>query len=485
MERRQGPLSRPAALGWLAIGAAALAVAVVVFGLVRSRPLGHDEATYAVGARAWLSGDAADAYPVYRPLAMPALLVPGVALGGADWQARLPLAIFALGHALLVMALAARLGGRPAALLAFAIQVTAAPWLWRAGEALSDIPSAVTLLAMTVLAIDDGERARGRWWAWPAIAALGAAAIYLRYGSAPTVATIMGGALIAYPARWRQVIGAGALLIAALAPFLWWSHAVTGQVTGVLDLSAEMGWRPYPGAGLVHYVTRWFTTVAGPVMGAVALLGLVVGVGAWWPRDRGRALVGHDAAAPSADVASRRRALRLLVVAALGQIALLGWRVHGEGRYIFFATSCLTAIGAAAIVARPRWTRVAMIAIALAAIPSGLFAGWQFERLRGQRAGFVQAAAAIRAHGGGRCLVVTGNLPQATWYTGCHARAGDVPPDDVTVARFDRVYALIAPGQKRQPTLTALARPGLRWRELACGERPRWCVYVGEPAGPP
>lgn len=473
----------------LVAGAALVLAAVVVLGLVRARPLGHDEATYAVGARALIAGDVADDYPLYRPRAMPALLVPGVAAGGAAWQLRLPFALIAVGHALLTMAIARRLGGGRAAALGFAIQVTAAPWLWRACEALSDIPAAAALLAMTLLAIDDGARARPRWSAWIGFAALGALAIYLRYASAPAVAAIGVATLLAYPARWRALVLAGAGVAAAVAPLLWWSRVETGRITGVLDLSVKMGRRAYPGDGLWYYLTHWPTTVAGPVMGVVALIGLGWGLAAWrrapaavaasGPRD-----VDADDALLAAAADGRRRARRLLALAALGQLLLLGWRVHGEGRYVFFATSALTALGAAWLVARPRRRAIAAWAVALAAIPSAVVTGWQLARLTEQRAGFVRAAEAIRgAAAGERCLILTGNVPQAIWYARCHARLSWGPPDDATVAAFPRVFLLEAAGQVRQPDVAALVRPGLGWRPIACEARPRWCVYLAEAGG--
>lgn len=460
----------PAGWGrWLVAGAAAVLAAVLLIGLVRPRPLGHDEATYAVGARALLAGDAADGYPIYRPLAMPLLLVPGVAAGGDAWTVRLPFALGAVGYALVVTALARRVaaGGASgagttaatAAALAFAAQVTAAPWLWRACEALSDLPAAAALLGMTLLAIDDAARPRPRAWAWALFAALAIAAIYLRHASAPAVALVGGATFVLVPARRRAVALAAVAIAAAVVPLLVWSHAVTGRMTGVLELSVKMGRREYPGEGLWYYLTHWPTTVAGPVMGAIAIVGVVAGVAAWRR--------GGD------------RARRLLVVAALGQIVALGWRVHGEGRYVFFATSALTVLGAAWLAARPRAATVAAWAIAIAAVPSAAVTVRHLERLAGQRAGFVRAAAAIRADAGGeRCLVVTGNVPQAIWYARCHGRIAWGPPDDATLAAFPRVYLLAAAGQVRQPDAATLVRPGFRWRPLACETTPAWCVYV-------
>ena len=470
----------------LVVGTALVLAAVLLFGLVRARPLGHDEATYAVGARGWLEGASADDYPLHRPPAMPMLLVPGVAAGGAEWRLRLPFALGAVGYALLVMAVARRVGGPRAAALAFAVQVTASPWQWRACEALSDIPAAAALMAMVLLAIDDGARARSRRWTWPVIAALGAVAIYLRYGSAPTVAAIALGALIAYPARWRAVVLTGVGLAAAIAPLLWWSHVATGRVTGVLDASVTMGRRAYPGEGLWYYLTHWPTTVAGPVMGVIALLGLGWGLTAW-RRSRPATLadVDDDPDAVAHAQRSRRQARRLLVIAAVGQLVLLGWRVHGEGRYVFFATSALTALGAAWLAMRSRRRVIAAWLIAIAAIPSALITGRQLARLADQRVGFVAAATAIRAAAaaiparasGQRCLVLTGNVPQAIWYSRCAAIPAWGPPEDERLAWYRNVYLLTAAGQVRQPDPATLIRPGVGWRPLACSDAPAWCVY--------
>ncbi len=466
------------------VAASALVLAVVLgFGLVRARPLGHDEATYAIGAHGLYDRDAADEYPVYRPRAMPLLLAPGVLAGGAPWALRLPFALGAVGYALLVMAVARRLGGRRAAALAFATQVSAAPWLWRACEALSDLPAAAALVAMTLIAIDDDAAPRARPWAWPLFAALGAAAIYLRYASAPTVAVIGLAALVGYPARRRQVVLAGLAVAAAVVPVLWWSHAVTGTATGVLELSVKMGRREYPGQGLWYYLTHWPTTVAGPVMGAIALVGLVAGLAAWRRGEPRPGLVDVDAdlVALGELACQRHRARRFLVIAALGQLLLLGWRVHGEGRYVFFATSTLTALGAAWLATRPRRATIAAAVIAIATVPSAVLTCWQFERLADQRAGFVRAAVALRADAGGqRCMVLTGNVPQAVWYTGCHGHPSWGPPEDELLAWYPRVYLIEAAGQVRQPDATTLVRPGVRWRPVACEQRPAWCVYRAE-----
>ena len=143
-------------------------------------------------------------------------------------------------------------------------------------------------------------------------------------------------------------------------------------------------------------------------------------------------------------------------------------------------------LGAAWLAARPRRATIAAWVIAVAAIPSAAASVWQLERLAAQRAGFVRAAAAIRADPrAGRCVILTGNVPQAIWYARCHAHPSWGPPDASMMAAFPRVFLIEAVGQVRQPDPAALVRPGLRWRPFACEPAPRWCVYQAEPATVP
>ena len=134
------------------------------------------------------------------------------------------------------------------------------------------------------------------------------------------MAAIGAATLVAYPARWRQLALAGLAVAAAVAPVLWWSHAVTGSATGVLELSVKMGRREYPGQGLWYYLTHWPTAVAGPVMGVIALCGLGAGLAAWRRRAPrpGLADADDDPATVAARAHAGRQARRLLVVAALG-----------------------------------------------------------------------------------------------------------------------------------------------------------------------
>jgi 4-amino-4-deoxy-L-arabinose transferase-like glycosyltransferase len=435
------------ALVW--VGLAGLAVAIA------GGALGNDEAQYALGARS-LVDDAPDRFPLFRSIGMRVVAAPGVLAGGGELAIRLPFVLIAVAYATLVWRIARRLGGEPAATVALAVQVTAAPWLTRTGEALSDIPAACLVLAMVALVQDDVARPEARARAWVAVALAGAAAFYVRYGSAPVIAVTMLAVIAWFPSRRRAAVAAAAGIALAVVPFLWWSAARTGSVLGVVRISEDAANRAYVGDGLWWYLTRWPMAVAGPVMGAVALVGLAV----VWRR--------------------RERVSMVLVAAAIAQIVVLGLRAHGEARYVFFATSALTIVGAAWIAARPRWRAVTLASCAVSAVLGGGYAVARVDAMAQRRAALVSAASAVRADArGARCLVYTGTRPQVAWYTRCHTFLIGPEPAYVAAARgFARVYLLSAEGAPRQPESgAASSAPTLEFRPLASGHDPDWFVW--------
>jgi hypothetical protein len=448
VERRHVTLN--VALAWVAIVGVAVAIA--------GGGLGNDEAQYALGGRELL-GDAPDPYPLFRSIGMCVLLAPGVLLGGGELAIRLPFVAIAVGYAALVWHLARRVSGDRtdgtpgAASVAVAVQVSAWPWLVRTGEALSDIAAAGLLLLAITLALDDVARPHARARAWAGIAAAGAAAFYVRYGSAPIVALVMAGLVVAFPSRRRAALIAAAAIAIAVVPFFVWSEARTGSVLGVLRTSEVAANRAYVGDGLWWYVSRWPWSVAGPVMAAVALVGVATA------RDRVRVL---------------------LVVVALAQIVLLGLRAHGEARYVFFATTALTVAGAAWIAARPRVRRATLALCVVSAAFGGAFAIARAQRVALQREGLVAASAAIRADArGARCIVYTGTQPQVAWYTRCrtHLIGGEQAPAE-GARGYARVYLLSAQGAPRQPESgVAASSPQLVFEPLVSGHAPDWFVW--------
>lgn len=421
-------------LAWVALVGVAVAIA--------SGALGNDEAQYALGARDLTGGDT-DPYPLYRSIGMRVLALPGVLLGGSELAIRGPFVAIAVAYAALVWHLARRLGGAQAASLALAVQVSGGLWLMRTGEALSDIAAAGLVLAMFAART------------WKGMAAAGAAAFYVRYGSAPVIGLVLVTMLVACAERRRQTVAAAAGIVLAVIPFFVWSEWRTGDVLGVLRTSEEAANRAYVGEGLVWYVTRWPWAVSGPVMGAVTAVGIVAG-----RRARGT--------------------MRVLVVVALGQIVLLGLTAHGEERYVFLATSVLAIAGAAWIVARPRLRAVTFALCAVSAVLGGAFAVARSYHMARRREALGAATDAVRADArGARCLVYTGTQPQVAWYTGCRTHLIGPDPAPVDAARgYARVYLVSAAGSPRQPESGAAASaPTLEFEPLVSGHDPDWFVW--------
>ena len=444
---------------WVTGLTAAYVVVVLAVAMMPRRALGHDESIYAVGARGLWSGDAADEYPSYRPAGMRVLAAPGVAVSDDERVIRLPFALIALGYLAAVYALARRWFGAPAAALAVAVQATMTPWQWRAAEALSDVPSALLLLGVVGLCAD-GSRA------WPrAVAAgvLAALACWVRYGSMPVIAVIFAVALVSERRRWRWLALAGATCALGVAPFFVWSVVETGSVTGILKTGERMGVRPYLGAGIVYYVSGWPYKLAGPVGAAVATVGVMIGL-AGWRRD----------ATPA------QRVRRLLVTAGLLQMLVLGWRVHGEARFVFFATSCFVITGASWLAEQARRWRVAVAVVAALAVPSAIATWVWLDRLAARRVPFTEAAAAMRADAAGEpCLAFSTEVPMVVWYAGCRAiQVDDWGFDPARATGAPKIYLMEAAGMPRSiGGAEAATRAVLGWQPVACPDPTRWCVW--------
>jgi len=431
----------------LLIAALAAWVAVAALGVALGPPLGHDEAAFAITglgeqpAGAWL----------YRSDGTVALAWLGVALGGAEWQLRLPSAV--LGTAIVVAAFAvgraafsARTGAWAAALIA-----GAHPMAMRSAQLLSDLPAAACILGGIAVLAAELDRPPGHdpgpRWRIVTAAPLFAAAFYLRYGSAPVIALALAAAGVVW---WRAVLARPvralatvAALAALLIPHLVRSIQVTGTALGILAVSAGMPRRAYVGEGLVTYLTSNPLAFYGALIAPVMVAG-VVGL-----------------------VRARRRAPWYLGIVALGQIAALGLQSHGQPRYVFVATVLLVVLGVDAV-ARVDRPRLALAAVAITWLGVAVAVVWTCRVEQDARAPVVRAAQAIRADAGGRpCAVFARLAPQLLWYARCPIYLpglldGPMPADRVRyAASFTRWPIDLA---------AMLARQHLRATPLASGD---------------
>ena len=372
------------------LGAAVAAWLIVgILALLSGPPLGHDEAAYAIAARG--------AAPLaYRSTGMVAIARIGLALGGSNLALRLVplgfgavmiLAAYALGRA----AFDARTGAWAAAVLA-----TAHPMASRSVELIGDLPATALVLAGLAILIGELERDRARWrivWAAP----LFAGAFYIRYGSAPVLATI-GLLVIALYAK-KLALPVLALLVvfaACIAPHFIHSVASTGSPLGILSASAAMPRRAYIGEGLVTYLTSdpfvFYGAITAPVMLA-GVLGLVL---------------------------SRvHRPQLFLALLAFVQLVALGIESHAQPRYVFLATALLVIAGVDTL-REYGSERVAVATTSLAwALLAILIVPFQHSLARA-RTPIYSAAATIREDLHGRsCAVAANVVPQLVWATGC------------------------------------------------------------------
>lgn len=412
-----------ALLGW---------AAVAIASLIAGPPLGHDEAAFALLAR----GDAPDW--LYRSRGVVALGELGVALGGADWQLRLPGAVLglALVPAVYLVGRAAyspRIGAWAAAVIAGAY-----PMLSRNADLLGDVPATAFVLIGVALLVELADGAR---WRVVLAAPAFAAGFYLRYASAPVIA-LAGVAALALcwrPIRARPapVVAAAALFALLLVPHLAASLDQTGALLGVLRTSAGVPRRAYVGEGLISYVTVEPFTYYGALVAPLLVAG-VLGL----PR------------AP-------RRAW-LLAIVAFGQLIALGLQSHAQPRYVFVASALLGVLGVATVARWPR-PRLALAAVALAGLAAAVAVVVTNRTITRNRAPLLAAAAAVHRSPG--CIVVGGTGPQLAWYTGCVAVPLDWDDAKVTDPTIDRFListpyrAFDGPAYAAAHHLTATALP--------------------------
>lgn len=346
-------------------------------------PLGHDEARYAISARALLHGH----LPRwdYVPPGIAALGVPGIALGGGERAMRLVPLVANLGLLAAAFAIARRFS-RETAAWALAVLAGTLPLLRLSSDLLSDIPSAALVLAG--LAVLLGELG----WRIVVVAPLFAAAFYIRYGSCVPIAII---AVTVLAFRFRELRFAPAavtlgLFALLLVPHVVQSHVVDGSTLGILEASAAM---PAPGRGLADYALHAFHHfgILGPPLIAVAIAGAL--------RDRRRAM---------------------LVVIAVAQIVVLGLQTQAQPRYVFVALVLLVIAGVDTL--KAYLDRRALVVVAAMWIGVVASAVRSKHELEAENAHTLAAAALIHTDDAGRpCFVMARKRMQMEWYSGCES----------------------------------------------------------------
>jgi hypothetical protein len=440
---------------WLVALLGLYAVALVALVLLDS-PLGPDEAIYASGGRVWLGDGPSAGFTFYRPLGMKLIAALGLLLGGADATMRVVPVLLTLAFLACSWRFALALSGRVAAHVLAVATLTWSHLPWRGMQLLSDVPSALGCLGMVwfllrLLRPDGSGTVRHA----VAAAVCGGAAFWFRYGALAALVCVVVAFAALWPARiwakrWPMLVFA-ALLTAGLVPFVLFSMRTTGRWDGVLELAADTADRRFVGDGLVTYLRGWFGPTAGPLLGSLALVGLVAGA-----RDL---------------LSGRRGSWRaVMALAGAGQIVWLGLTIHGEPRYVFFPILLLSLSGADAVAGWLGRTsaNVRRFAIAGGLTVAGLAVAVVFaltvrtiERMEEADRIIEEQARVIRLDAGdAACLVFSNRAPQVSWYSGCRARVITATRSAAELPASIRLY-LLAFDRRGQPA-AAVAQAALR-----------------------
>ncbi|HEX2153355.1 MAG TPA: glycosyltransferase family 39 protein [Acidimicrobiia bacterium] len=439
------PLTRPIPGLLVLIGLIALA-AVFVRIVVAGGELGHDEAAYALKARAWFDGTPDTGWSLHRGVGQSVLAAAILPFGQSAAALRVVSVVLSLGTVVAVYGLGRAIRSNRAGLIAAGVFAVAPSFLRRGAEFLTDVPSTGLLLVVATLL-----------WRWltqtppkPSTlyfaAGVAAASIYVRYQAILSLGLLVLALLVVGWDRVRlhsaSVLKAAGVGLALLVPHFIHATVSAGVPWGIFLATADAGGREYLGEGIVDYVRDFPDLLAGP-LGAVAII-----VGLTWTG--WRILSNGD-----------RKPALFLAIPALGQFLLLGLVSHGEPRFVFFPVALLlVAAGIAAedlraAISRPLYRTLAWSAAAAVVISLGI-QGDRVDDNAEARAesieALVETARVVRQEADGPCGIVTGLEPQLTWLSGC---ATQRYYRDGKLLRFDGgvdVFLMLADEAPRQPT---------------------------------
>ena len=496
-----GPVT-PIELGGLAL----LCAAVVVGCLWAMRVpllLGHDESVYALWARHWLADTPATGVSEHRAPLLSVIGLPVLALGGGDAALRGIGVIAAVGAAVAVWWLGRMMHGPITGLMAATV-FALAPTVFAAGTLyLTDLPAAGVLVALAGLLWRQFALRERPGQAVLLAAPLAWAAYELRYGSALVVVLLFAVACVMF---WPGVRGGGrrvlqtvALLALLLVPHLVNSMLDMGTPWQRLLYISRATRGAYLGEGLALYV-RWFPReLAGQIAAALMTAGLVTGPVVWLrnlvQQRRSRVVDPH--------ARHLGRVLAFLILPAVGHVVAIGLASHGEPRFVFFAVALLCVAGAVVVVEVLRrladrstaavWVALVLFALGMAAHLARLAPSQAGERKleAERRVVLLDAATALGDLSGHNCSVLTGYVPQITWYSGCESYHFGRPPT-VGQERFltSDAWMLLLEQGKVQPegavldAYLAIADPVRTWDPPFEGSLGSGTLYRITTAGP-
>jgi len=435
----------------IAIGGTAVWILNAAVWCVSGVPLGHDEARYALDARELLAGHPKEF--LYVPPGMNAITAPALWFGGEERALRvLPLAAGVL-FLLAAWHLAVRSTDRTTACWVVGVLAGSHPMMRFSAQLMSDLASGACVLASLAIFVleftrPDGPTRRVLW-----TAPLLAAAFYIRYGSAVTIA-LVGALLLVVFSRaivraWRWTTVCALLIVLLLLPYAIYSVKTTGSVLGILVISGKVTGHA-GGEGLIAYLTTNPFIFYGMLIAPLMVIGALP--------------------------LSRDRVTTFLQVVAVGQVIALGFTTHAQPRFVFVASTLLVITAVAALRrlsarfsarAQASLKVVATVAVIAFWVVALLDSEMNREfRVRSSRPTLL-AAAAIHRDDKAPCMVVGRQTAQLEWYTGCAAMRGAT--DEMLAANY--VYVVREAGRELTATLSGFECVVLMWPSLVTVSR--------------
>ena len=433
----------------------------LLYSLVGSHSLVHDEAVYLTEARSWMAGTPASEFRIYRPIGMPVLGWMALHFDDSERNVRLVGVFFGILTISFIFLLFRSVFGVWVGVAVASVMMTSSLFLRNAPEFLNDIPSTGLIFGALWLFwthYKTGGKSNSIYF----VPVLIASSFYLRYGIVLVLIIIAAVTLFFLSARfyhqerrsYKRLTIASILLILFLIPHFIQSLSSGNGLFGILSRGGEAAGREYLGQGLVNYIKWMPNEIGGWVLGISAILGVFIVL-----YTVVLTKVGNE---------------KNLGIAWLGSIGLLhfiltGFLVHAESRYVSLSMTLLAGIGIAGLYSiiaslSPVISKLYIACIISICVYFGISNyqivnhAFDLREANVSRNVYMEASEVI-AHDNSsnmECIVWSNSFrPQISWYSGCYTL------DVNDVATFNRDYLIHLRRDHYSVVLTKASGPNI------------------------
>lgn len=399
----------------------------ILWSIVGSQPIGHDEAVYLTKARSWIEGTPADEFEIYRPIGMAGFGWTFLHFGDSEKFVRLFGVIFGSVAILFIYLFFKRLFNLSIALAVTGIVITSPLFLKEAPLFQNDIPSSgflIGVLWLIYIYYETVGRSKSIYFVGP----LAAVAFYVRYGVASAFGIIgVLSILILAPKFIKKVNNLNyfklwsALIVSIFlfAPHFIQSFIVEKRLLGILSRSGKAAQRAYLGEGLADYIKWLPNEIGGWALGITAIIGIVATLVIIFKKNL------------------RENYISLLWIGSIGLLNFIatGLLVHAEARYVFFPMVLLSGTGIASLYYLARnWSKIFANSFTVIFLLSMIYVGVNnyhevnsFFRIKENdpsKVAYIKISEAIRndsiSKKGCAIWAITTNRPKISWYSKCN-----------------------------------------------------------------